>query len=110
MAIFISAGTLGMALSPAFFKEVIERVGFEHLIWAGIPGILLSILMLVLVKPPGETGPPQGSQLRLGSAASGPSANPDLILGVFFRSVVQVTYGQFLILDLSRQCDCRPRG
>lgn len=103
MAIFISAGTLGMALSPAFFKEVIQRIGFEHLVWASVPGVLLSAIMLVLVKAPGEEGPRKARSFDWASLRAVRGPMTILYLGVFFRSVVQVTYGQFLILYLNRE-------
>ena len=54
MAVFISAGTLGIALAPAFFKEVITRAGFERILWAALPGVVVSGLLLLFVREPAE--------------------------------------------------------
>lgn len=102
MAVFISAGTLGIALAPAFFKEVIARAGFERIPWAAVPGVLLSLLMLALVRPPAELA---GRARSFDWPALRAVRRPLLLLyfGVFFRSAVQVTFAQFLVLYLSRE-------
>lgn len=102
MAVFISSGTLGIAAAPVFFKEFIARFGFDRLLWAAVPGAALSALCLVWVRPPGDAGPQRRAfdwaPLR---AVRRPLAI--LYLGVFFRSVVQVAFAQFLVLYLSRE-------
>ncbi len=102
MAVFISAGTLGIALAPAFFKEVIARAGFERIPWAAIPGAVISLLILACVRPPAEQA---GQARRFDWPALRAVRRPLLLLyfGVFFRSAVQVTFAQFLVLYLSRE-------
>lgn len=102
MAVFISAGTLGIALAPAFFKEVIARTGFERIPWAAVPGAVISALILAFVHPPQE----HKSAVRgFDWPALRAVRRPLLLLyfGVFFRSAVQVTFAQFLVLYLSRE-------
>lgn len=101
MAVFISSGTLGFALAPAFFSAWIDRFGFEGTVWAASGGVAATLLLLLWVRPPAS-----------GSAARGFDWSPlrrvwkpltILYLAVFFRSAVQVTYGQFLALYLTRE-------
>jgi FSR family fosmidomycin resistance protein-like MFS transporter len=102
MAVFISAGTLGVALAPAFFKEVIDRIGLPHILWAAVPGVVVSILLLLRVSQPGNT---RRRSTGFDWAALRAVRRPMAILyaGVFFRSVVQVSFAQFLVLYLSRE-------
>lgn len=102
MAVFISAGTLGIALAPAFFKEVVSRFGFGRLLWAALPGVALSCCLLLFSRPPGDFARPARS---FDWPALRAVRRPLLLLyfGVFFRSAVQVTFAQFLVLYLSRE-------
>jgi FSR family fosmidomycin resistance protein-like MFS transporter len=103
MAIFISAGTLGMAIGPAYFSTIATHLGLERLGWAAVPGVIVTVLLLARL-------PEQPS----GSASHGAAfdweplravARPMTILYflVFIRSIVQVTFAQFLPLYLSRE-------
>jgi FSR family fosmidomycin resistance protein-like MFS transporter len=102
MAAFISAGTLGMAIGPTYFSWVTGALGLSRSYWAAIPGVLMTTLML--------------SSLRLTPASSGPKLNYDfaplravrrpltiLFFLVVIRSIVQVTFAQFLPLYLKLQ-------
>jgi FSR family fosmidomycin resistance protein-like MFS transporter len=102
MATFISAGTLGMAIGPTYFSWVTGTLGLSRTYWAAIPGVLMTALML--------------SFLRLTPASSGPKLNYDfaplravrrpltiLFFLVVIRSIVQVTFAQFLPLYLKLQ-------
>jgi len=102
MAVFISAGALGMAIAPVFFKEWIGRLGFERILWAALPGLVLSMLILAAVRGPESAGSRgRGFDWQALHAVRRPLTV--LYLCVFFRSAVQVTYGQFLVLYLSRE-------
>jgi FSR family fosmidomycin resistance protein-like MFS transporter len=102
MATFISAGTLGMAIGPTYFSWVTGTLGLSRTYWAAIPGVLMTALML--------------SALRLTPTGSGPKLNYDfaplravrrpltiLFFLVVIRSIVQVTFAQFLPLYLKLQ-------
>ena len=102
MATFISAGTLGMAIGPTYFSWMTGTLGLSRTYWAAIPGVLMTILML--------------SFLRLTPATSGPKLSYDfaplravrrpltiLFFLVVIRSIVQVTFAQFLPLYLKFQ-------
>jgi len=103
MAVFISAGTLGVAVAPAFFKEILARLGPENLIWAAIPGVAVSLLFAALVREPANL--PVKTRAGFDWPALRAVARPMTILylGVFFRSVVQITFSQFLVLYLTRE-------
>jgi len=102
MAVFISAGTLGIAVAPVFFKEFITRFGFERLVWAAVPGVLVSAACIAVVRPPaGEQKEARGFDLKPLRTAWRTLAI--LYFGVFFRSAVQVVFAQFLVLYLSRE-------
>jgi MFS transporter, FSR family, fosmidomycin resistance protein len=102
MAAFISAGTLGMAIGPTYFSWVTGTLGLSRTYWAAIPGFLMTALMLAF--------------LRLTPATPGPKLNYDfgqlravrrpltiLFFLVVIRSIVQVTFAQFLPLYLKLQ-------
>jgi len=103
MAVFISSGTLGIALAPAFFKEVITRAGFERLIWAAVPGVVVTMLLVTFVRQPAEAAaaPSRGFDWQAIRSVRRPLSA--LYFCVFFRSAVQVTYSHFLVLYLSRE-------
>ncbi len=102
MAVFISAGTLGLALGPTFFSRVSQRWGLPGAIWLAVPGIAISLVLLVWQRAPVRlthiAQPFDWSPLR---AVWKPMTI--LYLLVFIRSVVQVTFSQFLPLYLNTQ-------
>ncbi len=102
MAVFISAGTLGVALAPAFFKEWIVRLGFDTLMWAAVPAVGVTLLSLAFVHGPDE-GPSRGPSFDWPALRAVWEPMTVLYLGVFFRSAVQVTLAQFLVLYLQRE-------
>jgi FSR family fosmidomycin resistance protein-like MFS transporter len=102
MAIFICSGSLGMACGPAFFSAVAAAGGLAHLHWAAVPGLLLTAVLLVIMPPPVERPHTDGgfdwTALRV-------VWKPMTILFflVFIRSVVQITFSQFLPLFLNKE-------
>jgi FSR family fosmidomycin resistance protein-like MFS transporter len=102
MAIFICSGTLGMACGPAFFSALLGRRGLDALPWGALPGVLMTVVLL-LFMPPIERR--TGSRRDSGWSALRAVWRPITILYllVFIRSVVQVTFTQFLPLYLHTQ-------
>ena len=102
MSVFITAGTLGIALSPVFFSTFVLIFGHQRMLWTAIPGLLLSLALLALVRPPQTVA---HKRQNFDGKALRAVWRPLTILycGVFFRSVVQVTYAQFLALYLNRE-------
>jgi MFS transporter, FSR family, fosmidomycin resistance protein len=101
MAVFISAGTLGFALGPTYFSQILKWFGVSQMIWAAIPGILVSAFLLrTLPAPPRRDSHDRSgfdfSELR---AFSRPLTL--LFALVFIRSILQIVFAQFLTLYLS---------
>ncbi|MDP8980127.1 MAG: MFS transporter [Acidobacteriota bacterium] len=102
MAIFISAGTLGLAFGPTYFSTWLTLAGPLRTCWAAIPGVLITVLLLVMLPvhdPP--AGPRQRYEWRPLAAVWKPLTV--LYFLVFIRSVVQVVFSQFLPLYLHRE-------
>jgi FSR family fosmidomycin resistance protein-like MFS transporter len=100
MAVFVSSGTLGYALGPTYFSLVSGWLGLGRMWWAAIPGILITLLMLALLP-----GPPEHETKRAPGfdwAALRGVAGPLTLLYalVFIRSIVQITFAQFIPLYL----------
>ncbi len=102
MAVFISSGTLGLAFGPAFFSWMIISLGVERT-WVGmIPGVLVTVLMLVqLSDSPRESS----ARTRFDWTPLQAVWRPLLILYllVFIRSIVQISFTQFLPLYLNTE-------
>lgn len=98
MAIFITSGTIGLSCGPAYFSLMSSWIGFERLYWAAIPGLVMTLLLaLALPGPPGErhTAP---SPLDLEAFRRVRRPMTLLYFLVVIRSVIQVSFTQFLAL------------
>ena len=99
MAVFICAGTVGLAGGPSFFSAIAGNWGLAKTPIAAIPGIATTLFLLTLLPPTAsqrqERQKHDWSQIRA-------VWKPMLILYllVFIRSVVQITFTQFLPLYL----------
>lgn len=103
MAVFISAGTLGLALGPTYLASVFQWVGSERSYLAAIPGVLVTIVLLLFLKqPPHLTGAARG---KIDFAVLRAVRKPLVILHllVVLRSAVQIVFGQLLPLYLYRE-------
>ncbi|HNY42737.1 MAG TPA: MFS transporter [Bryobacteraceae bacterium] len=101
MAVFISAGTLGMALSPSFYSISIDKLGFDRLLWTTLPALAFSLLLLFTLRPPDGRRASQSFDSTALKSAAKPLTY--LFLAVFCRSAVQVCFAQFLALYLNTQ-------
>jgi MFS transporter, FSR family, fosmidomycin resistance protein len=102
MAVFISSGTMGMACGPTIFSLVPARTGLENVWVAGIPGVAATLLLFVFLK---GNGIPSGTSRRFELGALRDVWKPLtlLYLLVFIRSIIQITYTQFLPLYLNHE-------
>ena len=103
MAVFISAGTLGLAIGPTFFASIFQWAGSERTYLAAIPGVLVTIVFLAFLRQPAHlAGAPRG---RMDWGALRAVRKPLIILHflVVLRSAVQIVFGQLLPLYLHRE-------
>ncbi len=99
MAVFISAGTLGFALGPIYFSVVVARLGLDGAWWAAVPGVLVTLFLLAQLPAPAGAVRHRGFDWAPLAAVWKPLTI--LYLLVFIRSIVQVTFAQFLPLYLT---------
>ena len=102
MAFFISAGQLGYALGPVYFAFVLTNFGYRMSWVAALPGVLATLWMLAKVP---ELPVESRSKTRVDWDALRAVWQPLLILYflVFLRSVLQITFTQFLPLYLTKE-------
>lgn len=99
MAIFISSGTLGLAFGPTYFSLITSRWGLAGAYGAAIPGIFVTLLLLIFLRPfHRDTAVTSRFSLQPLRAVWKPMTI--LYILVFLRSVVQITFTQFLPLYL----------
>jgi FSR family fosmidomycin resistance protein-like MFS transporter len=99
MAVFISSGTLGLSLGPASFSAIVAQLGLLRTYWAAVPGVLVTLLLLWRLPTPAGQPRRRGFDWEPLRAVWRPLTI--LYLLVFIRSVVQITFAQFLPLYLS---------
>ena len=98
MSIFICSGSLGLACGPLFFSAVAGG-GLARLPWTAIPGLLLTAVLLALMPAPAvRAHTRRGFDWEPLRAVWKPMTI--LFFLVFIRSVVQITFSQFLPLFL----------
>jgi len=103
MAVFISAGSLGLAMGPMFFTAIMQSAGVPRSWFGAIPGIAVTILLLIYMRAPERdlSRPHASFDLRALHAVWKPLAV--LCALVLLRSGVQMVFGQFLPLYLHRE-------
>ena len=101
MAIFICSGTAGFAIGPAIYSFCLATRGLMGSWVVAIPGVALTLVMLALLPQPVKRAPGQGIHLLHLKSVWKPMTV--LFFLVFTRSIVQVTFTQFLPLYLQRQ-------
>ncbi len=103
MAVFISAGTLGLAAGPAYFSSFLNWLGPERTYWAALPAIAITGMLLWWL--PEHPRPPVQEHRKFNWHPLRTVWKPLTILYflVFIRSIVQVVFTQFLPLYLLRE-------
>jgi FSR family fosmidomycin resistance protein-like MFS transporter len=100
MAVFISCGSLGMAAGPLCFSPLLERLGLQWLALAAIPGVLMTCFLLFAL-PSVESQQSARGEFDWAPLKTVWKPMTILYLLVMIRSVVQVTFQQFLPLYLT---------
>ena len=102
MAVFVTSGSLGLAVGPTYFSTILSHVGLTRGVWAAVPGILVTILLLGMIAP---VDPParQGRQFDWRPLRAVRKPLTVLYFLVFIRSIVQIVFNQLLPLYLHRE-------
>ena len=102
MALFITAGTFGLALGPPVFSAIIETFSFEAFPIAMAPGVLVAALLLWgLPQPMAHAKTQTGVDwAALGAKWKPLSLHYTLVL---LRSTVQLSFAQFVSIYLMRE-------
>jgi FSR family fosmidomycin resistance protein-like MFS transporter len=97
MAIFITSGTIGLSLGPAYFSLLTGWLGLDRAYWGALPGLLITaVLAFGLPGPPRRDLP--GSHFDLAALRRVWAPLLLLYLLVVIRSMIQVVFAQFLPL------------
>lgn len=98
MSFWVTGGTLGWALGPAFATLMVGRVGLEHLWWAAIPGLVVCALLFVWFARVSNAGSPRRADAPLSGLR--PVVRPLALLyfAVVCRSAVSSGFATFLPL------------
>jgi FSR family fosmidomycin resistance protein-like MFS transporter len=102
VALFITAGTFGLACGPLYFAWIISTFGFDRFYVAMTPAIIVCGLLLWKLPEPGaaSAGLKRIDWQALGARWKPLSLHYALVV---LRSVVQLGIGQFLTLYLTRE-------
>lgn len=98
MSVFISGGFTGYSIGPIFISSVIALGGLERSYWAALPGILMSLYLIVRGPSPQkrEAAHPDKAVLKDLKSKLRPLAT--LYFLVVIRSAIQVVFVAFLPL------------
>ncbi len=100
MAIFISSGTLGFALGPSFFSTAATRLGLPNTYWAAVPGVIATALLCLRLPFSEQPGGRKTGKVDWAPLVAAWKPLTILYLLVFLRSILQISFGQFLPLYL----------
>ncbi len=100
MAVFISSGTLGMAIGPTYFSQILTWLGVPRMYFGAVPAVLVTTFLLgyLPAAPKRETHGKSGFNWGPLRAVWKPLVI--LYFLVFIRSIVQIAFAQFLPLYL----------
>jgi FSR family fosmidomycin resistance protein-like MFS transporter len=100
VALFITAGTFGLACGPPYFSFILERFGFERFAMAMAPAFLVSGLLLWKLPAPPVDGVAAARGIDWSAIRAQWRPLSLLYSLVVVRSIVQLGVGQFLTLYL----------
>jgi len=102
MAIFITSGTVGLALGPAYFSVLTTWLGLENAYWGALPGLAMTLVLFAALPAPPRRERPAG-HFDLAPLRRAWKPLTVLYFLVVIRSVVQVVFAQFLPLYFHRE-------
>src|SRR5258706_12838611 len=103
MAVFISSGSLGLAVGPMYFTSIMHWWGMERSYLAAIPGVIVTVLLLMFMRAPAHDEVKTRRKFELAPLRAAWKPLVILHLLVVLRSAVQIVFGQFLPLYLYRE-------
>ena len=103
LAIFISAGTLGLAVGPMYFSAFVTWLGMNRTYWAALPGVVVTVLLLALLPEHPRPAPHLRRHFDWQPLRAVWKPLTVLYFLVFIRSTIQIVFGQFLPLYLNRE-------
>ncbi len=103
MAVFITAGTLGVAFGPAYFSTLFRTMGVRGAAIGALPSVMVTVLLIAMLPDRHAPALKQRHHFSWRPLAVVWKPLTILYLLVFIRSVVQISFMQFLVLYLSRE-------
>ena len=103
MAVFISSGSLGLAAGPTYFASIIQWLGMERSYVAAIPGVIVSVMLLLCLRQPAHLEGARHRKFELAPLRAVWKPLTILHVLVVLRSAVQIVFSQFLPLYLYRE-------
>ncbi|HWZ29739.1 MAG TPA: MFS transporter [Bryobacteraceae bacterium] len=103
MAVFISSGSLGLAVGPMYFTSITQWFGMERSYLGAIPGIIVTLLLIFWMRGPESPAPQHRKKFDFAPLRAVQKPLIILCLLVVLRSGIQIVFGQFLPLYLYRE-------
>lgn len=103
MAVFISSGSLGLALGPPYFSALLTNAGLSRSWWGAIPGVSITILLLVMLPNRPRADAHRKHRFDLAPLRAVWKPLTLLYLLVFIRSILQIVFTQLLPLYLHNE-------
>jgi FSR family fosmidomycin resistance protein-like MFS transporter len=103
MAVFISAGTLGLAFGPTYFSTIVHYFGESLSYWGALPGVITTLLLLFYLPDPAQSAHANRRKFSWEPLRAVWKPLTILYALVFLRSTVQIVFNQFLPLYLHRE-------